>query len=157
MSKQKLLLFDLLISLTCVTNSSSIRVRQRQRIPVHKKVLRTYNPQHWPQFRSIRNKIMSFLAMPKGITKLNFLTNLFTKSIPHGKWWRIAKSVIRLMKQNPSSPSIVCQYGRILVHPILGQGQWILLFFSQAYQLLVITQSYVNMGTDPLILNILTL
>lgn len=68
--------------------------------------------------------------MPKGFTKLNFLTNLLTKSIPHGKWWRFAKSVIRLMKQYPSSHSIVCQYGRILVHPILGQSQWILIFFS---------------------------
>lgn len=51
--------------------------------------------------------------MPKELAN-----QLVDKSIPPGKWWRIAKSVTRLKKQNPSPPLIVCQDDRILVHHI---------------------------------------
>lgn len=90
--------------------TTAIRKRMQQRKRIHKKAVRTNNPQHWQQFRSIRNEIISLLRNAQRNYKIKLANQLVDKSIPPGKWWRIAKSVTRL-KKTKSFSSFNCMSG----------------------------------------------
>ncbi|XP_062581833.1 uncharacterized protein LOC134243596, partial [Saccostrea cucullata] len=98
--------------------TTEIRRKMRQRKRIHKKAMHTKNPLHWQKFRQVRNEVIDLVRKSRKEYKIKLVSQLIDKSIPPGKWWRIAKSIARLKKQSSSPSSIKSQDGRILIHPI---------------------------------------
>ena len=76
----------------------------------------TNTPDHWSQYRRLRNDVIKLVREAKAEYKEKLTSQLVDKNIPPGKWWRIAKSVCKLNKCNKITPPIK-HGGRIIVHP----------------------------------------
>jgi uncharacterized coiled-coil DUF342 family protein len=60
---------------------------------VHKKAKFRNLVSDWESFRRIRNEIIDMIREAKKQYIIKLQNSLIDKSIPPGKWWRIAKSV----------------------------------------------------------------
>jgi hypothetical protein len=80
--------------------NSSIRKAIRKRNRIYYRAKSTNNPDHWSQYRHLRNDVIRLVREAKTEYKNKCTSQLMDKSIPPDKWWRIAKSVCKLNKCN---------------------------------------------------------
>lgn len=59
---------------------------------------------HWQKFRQLRNKVINLVRKSRREYKAKLVSQLVDKSIPPGKWWRIAKSMSRFKALNSPHP-----------------------------------------------------
>ena len=97
--------------------NSSIRKAIRKRDRIHYKAKSTNRPEHWLRYRQTRNDVISLVRLAKDEYKKKLTSQLTDKTIPPGKWWRIAISVCKLNKCKQSTPPLK-HGGRIIVHPL---------------------------------------
>ncbi|VDI10310.1 Hypothetical predicted protein [Mytilus galloprovincialis] len=71
----------------------------------------------WKKFKELRNEVIDLVREAKRQYLINLHNSLVDKSIPPGKWWRIAKSVCKF-KNKESQNSPIKVNGEILIHPI---------------------------------------
>ena len=86
--------------------NSSIRKAIRKRNRIHYRAKSTNNPDHWSQYRHLRNDVIRLVREAKTEYRNKLTSQLMDKSIPPDKWWRIAKSVCKLNNFNKVSPPI---------------------------------------------------
>ena len=72
------------LSYSLLTHMTSIRM--------HYKAKHTKNPQHWQNYRDLRNKVISLIRKYVDEYRIK-LTAKIDKNIPPGKWWRIVTYV----------------------------------------------------------------
>jgi chemotaxis response regulator CheB len=71
--------------------NSSIRKAIRKRNRIHYRTKSTNNPDHWSQYRHLRNDVIRLVREAKTEYRNKLTSQLMDKSIPQEKWWRIAK------------------------------------------------------------------
>lgn len=98
-----------------MTNDIRVKIRQRNR--QHSKAKVTNTPASWNKFRTIRNQVISSIREAKEKYLCKLQSSLVDKSIPPGKWWRIAKSVMNLKSKNETDAPLVIN-GELKLHPI---------------------------------------
>ena len=85
---------------------------------MHKKAKFQNLASDWESFRRIRNEIIDMIREAKKNQYIIKLKNsLIDKSIPPGKWWRIAKSVSKFKSTNTTNTPITVN-GDIFFHPV---------------------------------------
>ena len=73
----------------------------RKRNRLHKKAKHRNLARDWQNFRKIRNEVIDMIYRDaKKMYIINLQNSLVDKSVPPGKWWRIAKGVTKLKKVN---------------------------------------------------------
>jgi hypothetical protein len=73
---------------------------------VHKKEKFPNLASDWQIFRRIRNEIIGMIREAKQQYIIKLQNSLIDKSIPPGKWWRIAKSVSKFKSTNSTNTPI---------------------------------------------------
>jgi hypothetical protein len=68
-----------------ITNSS-IRKAIRKRNHIHYRAKSTNNPDHWSQYRHLRNDVIRLVREAKTEYKNKLTSQLMDKSIPPDKW-----------------------------------------------------------------------
>ena len=67
---------------------------KKKRNKIHYKAKHTNNPNHWQQYRNLRNVVIEEKRI-SGIISIKNIESQINKSIPPGKWWRIVKSLAK--------------------------------------------------------------
>ena len=65
--------------------NNKIRNKIRQRNRIHYKVKTTNNPDHWKNFREIRNEVIELVIKAKDEYKNKLTSELLNRDIPPGK------------------------------------------------------------------------
>ena len=86
--------------------NSEIKCKIRKRSRVHKKEKFRNLASDWENFRRIRNEIIGMIREAKQQYIIKLQNSLIDKSIPPGKWWRIAKSVSKFKSTNSTNTPI---------------------------------------------------
>ncbi|CAG2230882.1 unnamed protein product [Mytilus edulis] len=97
--------------------TTSIKVKMRKRNRAYKKAKSRNLISDWKKFKELRNEVIDLVREAKRQYLINLHNSLVDKSIPPGKWWRIAKSVCKF-KNKESQNSPIKVNGEILIHPI---------------------------------------
>ena len=96
--------------------NNKVRNKIRQRNRMHYKAETTNNPDHWKNFREIRNEVIDLVRKGKDEYKHKLTSELLNKDIPPGKRWQIAKSISIFTKAR-DPPSFLEHDGQIFIHP----------------------------------------
>ena len=75
--------------------NNKIRNKIRQHNIIYYKAKTTNNPDHWKQFREIRNEVIDLVRKAKDAYKYKLTSEFFNKDILPGKWWPIPKIHIK--------------------------------------------------------------
>ena len=98
-----------------MTNEIRLKIRQRNR--QHSRAKQNNSQASWNKFKSIRNQVITLIREAKDNYLSKLQSSLIDKTIPPGKWWRIAKSVMNLQnKSDTDSPLII--NGDLKIHPL---------------------------------------
>lgn len=79
---------------------NDIKCKMRKRNRLHKKAKNRNLASDWQNFRKIRNEVIDMIRDAKKMYIINLQNSLVDKSVPPGKWWRIAKSVTKFKNVN---------------------------------------------------------
>lgn len=93
-----------------------IKCFMRKRNRIHKKAKNRNLDADWSKFREIRNKVIVLIREAKKSYIIKLQNSLVDKTIPPGKWWRIAKTVCKFNSTNTVN-SPIHSNGEILIHP----------------------------------------
>lgn len=97
-----------------MTNEIRLKIRQRNRI--HKKATRTNHPNHWANFRNIRNETISLIRECKSLYIEKLESSLNDSSISSSSWWKTAKSILKINNKMAPIPPLNCN-NTIIFHP----------------------------------------
>jgi hypothetical protein len=86
--------------------NSEIKCKIRKRNRVHKKAKFRNLASDWESFCRIHNEIIDMIRVAKKLYIIRLQNSLIDKSIPPGKWWRIAKSVSKFKSTNTTNTPI---------------------------------------------------
>ena len=96
--------------------NSNVRRRMRQHNRAHKKAKQKNTPDYWKMYRDIRNEVISLVREAKNEYLSKLHNTLVDKTIPPGKWWRVAKSICQF-KNRTTTSSLIKVNNNIMTHP----------------------------------------
>ena len=73
-------------------------------------------PDYWIKYRDIRNEVISLVREVKNEYLSKLQNTLVDKTIPPGKWWRVAKSICQF-KNRTTTASLIKVNNNIMTHP----------------------------------------
>ena len=97
--------------------NNTIRLKQRQRNRAHKKAKNSNNPNHWFKYRCLRNEVITLVRESKERYIASLSAQLSHTNLKPNKWWKIAKSIIKLNNETPTQPPLKYN-NQIFTHPI---------------------------------------
>ena len=97
--------------------NNDIKRKMRRRNRLHRKATSRNLASDCENFRKIRNEVINMVREAKKNYIINLQNSLIDKSIPPGKWWRIAKGVTKFKNRETIKGPIKVQ-GDIFYHPV---------------------------------------
>ena len=97
--------------------SKEIKCKIRKRNRLHRKAKTRNLASDWENYRKLRNDVIDMIRDAKKNYIINLQNSLVDKTVPPGKWWRIAKNIAKLKNQNISNSPIKVN-GDIFFHPV---------------------------------------
>ena len=98
-----------------ITTNIKTNIRKRNR--AYKKAKTRNLESDWAKYRKLRNDVIDMIREVKRQYLIKLHNSLVDKSIPPGKWWRIAKNFCKFTNRSSTNTPIKVN-GDILVHSV---------------------------------------